>query len=154
VSSTFAGVLALMSLPLLGLLAIGGPPMCVPRTWRAGFRRWRPRGNQRSARIGTRLRRRVVLACRNRCVYCHARGVQVDHIVPWAAGGLTRFWNLAGLCGNCNKIKSDYFTDRHGRVRYRGFEGYDHRHTAALILAAEIRHRHNPLRYVRAALAS
>jgi 5-methylcytosine-specific restriction endonuclease McrA len=156
----FGALLALLALPLLGLLAVGGPPALVPRQWREAYRHrqrltWRglrrvQRGRQASGRVPDALRAKVARACRNRCVACGRHGVQADHIIPWDAGGLTRFCNLAGLCWLCNKVKSDYFNGPGGRTRYRAWAGFDRRSRARRILAKERAHRWNPLRYVRA----
>jgi 5-methylcytosine-specific restriction endonuclease McrA len=120
-----------------------------------------------SSRISDRQHRIVLFADRYRCAFCRRRqgtpvarleqGVlavsvlvmHVDHIRPWAGGYLTVLWNLMTLCQDCNLAKSNYSRDRGGYEHYRRAA----RTPAALsrarmILAAELRHRRNPLRWV------
>lgn len=93
-------------------------------------------------------------ADRYRCVFCKsAQQPQVDHIRPWAAGGLNSLFNFAILCGPCNRVKSNYWRYRGGFEMYRGWEGSEDMITARRILACERRHRWNPLRWLRAAWA-
>lgn len=75
------------------------------------LRRDRPRPSRaRSGRgVSLRLRFQVLVACRFRCVYC---GVQagdgalvVDHVKPWARGGVTELQNLVAACVPCNAGK-------------------------------------------------
>lgn len=151
--------LGLVIIPAVIVLAIflvphGGPAL-MPRKWRKRYRHWRgPREAQRSARISEFLRRVTYAADRNRCVYCH-RGpdpgipLQVDHYLPWSQGGLTTPWNTMSLCRDCNLTKSNYWRG----VFYRPVEGHENVGLAAAILAAERRHRYNPLRLTRAAWA-
>jgi HNH endonuclease len=137
--SNFDGVIALLLSPLAVLVAIGGPPMLVPREWRATWRNRRrgwlifrgpSRSEQHSSRISLRLRRKVLAAGRYRCLYCGSQSrLDIDHIIPWAWGGLTRFWNLAVLCDEHNLVKRDWWADRHGRV---------HGHSSRPDIAAEI----------------
>ena len=121
----------------------------VPRRWR----RWWRHDRQRPA-IPAWLRRTVLEADRHRCVFCgsHA-GLQLDHVRPWASGGMTSLWNLVTLCNKHNVLKSNYWRDRDGYVHYRSFQGSDDVRKAAQILAAERRARLNPLRWLRAAWA-
>jgi 5-methylcytosine-specific restriction endonuclease McrA len=143
-------VLALNSSVLAGSL--------VPRRVRARYRerqreRGIPRERQRSSYISKRLRRVTYFADRYRCAGCGERGVrlQVDHVVAWAAGGLTVLWNTMSLCEPCNGIKSNYNRDRDGYEHYHGSRRDIYR--ARAILARERRHRYNPLRWTRAAWA-
>lgn len=80
--------------------------------------------------IPARLRRRVYAADGYTCIGCGAyypphlkwpkmMGLQIDHLIPWLAGGLTSLWNSFTLCGRCNRIKSNFNVDRRGRVHYR-----------------------------------
>ena len=130
----------------------------VPRRVRCRYRqrliaRGIPREAQRSSYISKRLRRVTYAADRHRCAGCGVRHVrfQVDHIIPWAAGGLTALTNTMTLCPACNGIKSNYSRDRDGYEHYHG----DRKdiYLARKILAREKRHRWNPLRMVRAAWA-
>jgi len=126
----------------------------VPRRRRVWWRHLRARGAQRSARIPTRLRRMVGRADRGRCVYCGSRWrLQVDHIVPWSLGGVTCLWNLALLCGQHNRVKSNLWVSRAGRVYYRPFTGSADQVQAIAIAAAERRARRSPARWVRALAA-
>jgi hypothetical protein len=57
------------------------------------------------------MRRRLLVESRGRCAYCRtataisgARLV-IDHIVPEAAGGPTKFDNLCLACHSCNEFK-------------------------------------------------
>jgi hypothetical protein len=65
----------------------------------------------RPRRIARSLRQRVVAESEDRCAYCHtltaitgARPV-IDHIIPEAAGGQTRWENLCVTCHACNEFK-------------------------------------------------
>src|SRR4051812_16542299 len=44
--------------------------------------------------------------------YCHFCGItgplELDHIVPWSAGGSDRSDNLRTLCSRCNSDRSNY----------------------------------------------
>jgi hypothetical protein len=132
-----------------------GPAALVPRKWRKRYRHWRgPREAQRSARISKFLRRVTYAADRHRCTYCRKPAspgipLQVDHYLPWSQGGLTTPWNTMTLCRDCNLTKSNYWRG----VFYRPVEGHEDTGLAAAILAAERRHRYNPLRLTRAAWA-
>jgi HNH endonuclease len=133
-----------------GLMSV--PGMVVPRR----IRKWYRRSWMRGARphIPVILRRGVYAADRSRCVYCGSGlKLQLDHIFPWSLGGLTSLWNMAVLCGRCNRVKSNYWRFRSGYVVYRSFQGSDNALMAAEILACERRVRWNMLRWMRAALA-
>jgi hypothetical protein len=149
-----AELAAVTTWPLLLLALVFGAPavlaLAVPRSWRVWYRRRHP-GEGRH--IPARLRRAVCSADRWRCVGCRWEGYEIDHIRPWACGGLTSLWNLALLCTRCNKVKSNYWRYPSGSVTYRPWSGYDDQAEAALILAAERRARRNPARWLRAALA-
>lgn len=47
------------------------------------------------------------------CKFCYEQGgrLEVDHIIPWSAGGPDASWNLRTLCHACNQ----------GRSNFRGF---------------------------------
>ncbi len=153
----------------------------APRRWRVAYRHWehRPffwpqygRGHARSARIPARVDRAVRAADRHRCAVapflrqagfrpeeagCRGR-FEVDHVVPWAAGGRTIRRNLVLLCQFHNDVKSNYSVDKDGYVHYRPFTliypDANNRQLAAAILAAEMQARRSPARLVRAALAA
>lgn len=42
--------------------------------------------------------------------------LELDHIVPWSAGGSDRSDNLRTLCNDCNEGRSNYVSDSHVRV--------------------------------------
>lgn len=111
---------------------------------------WRHQQDHRPA-IPRRLRLAVLAADRHRCCYCGSVfQLQVDHIRPWSLGGLSALWNLAVLCGPCNRVKSNYWVARDGYVFYRGFQGSENQRLAAEIFRFERRHRWNPGRWMRA----
>lgn len=112
--------------------------------------RWR-RAHDRPG-IPAWLRRAVYAADRHACLRCGAvADLQVDHVRPWSCGGLSCLWNLATLCGPCNRVKSNYWAWPSGSVTYRSFPGSADQATAAAILAAELRARRNPARWLRVA---
>lgn len=122
------------------------PLLLVPARMRIWYRQGKPR-----PRIPDRLRRAVYAADRHRCCWCGAsEGLQLDHVKPWSRGGLSALWNMVTLCGYHNKVKSNYWVARDGYVFYRPFNGHGDKGTAAQILAFELRHRWNPLRWIRA----
>lgn len=46
-----------------------------------------------------------------RCVWCASRAdLQLDHLVPWSAGGPDTVDNLRILCGTCNERRSNHVT--------------------------------------------
>lgn len=140
-----AAALWLVLARLAALVLPGCIPALVPRAWRIRYRRGRPR-----PAIPARIRRAVMAADRGACVYCRSRaGLQIDHIRPWAAGGLTAVWNLAVLCALHNRVKSNYSRDPDGYVHYRPFGGHGDIAAAAGILRAELRCRRSPLRWLR-----
>ena len=79
--------------------------------------------------------------------------LEIDHTMPWSLGGLTTLFNCMALCPVCNKIKSNYWRYKSGNRVYVPFKGWANEREAAAILRAELRHRWNPLRLVRAAWA-
>lgn len=151
------GALAAVAMPALLLSAPRLPMLLVPSDWRRKYRHRRPREEQRSQYISRRLRLATLAADRHRCCYrgCGARvDLQVDHIFPWSLGGLTALWNTATLCRVHNGIKSNYWRYRRsGNVIYNPYKGKANRAMAAQILAWELGHRWNPLRWIRAGLA-
>ncbi|HYK70410.1 MAG TPA: hypothetical protein VEV45_20870 [Streptosporangiaceae bacterium] len=86
--------------------------ICVPREWRARYRKFardvlgRPRGKQHSAKIPRRLRNAVLRADRRTCCFCRSKDrPEIDHGHPWSAGYLTWLPNLFVLCHACNAAK-------------------------------------------------
>jgi 5-methylcytosine-specific restriction endonuclease McrA len=141
-----AGIVLSPFLPLMLIGLAESPGALVPSRWRASWRYGRPR-----PAIPTWLRRLVYAADGHRCVYCGNGGqLQLDHVKPWSCGGRTSFWNLMTLCGDCNRVKSNYRASKRG-VRYRPFEGHGNIVAAAAILRAEKRRRFSPMRILRAA---
>jgi len=66
-------------------------------------------------RILAALREQVILRAKGRCEYCQTPQaivieMQIDHIIPESAGGLTHHDNLCLACISCNQYKSDYQT--------------------------------------------
>jgi len=63
--------------------------------------------------ISRAQRLRVAAAALNRCAYCHTAEriigpfLEIDHIVPEAAGGTSTDQNLTLACPLCNSHKSD-----------------------------------------------
>lgn len=113
-----------------------------------------PDGHRPGDHVPAWLKRVIAAADRHRCVYCGARrGLQYDHILPWDRGGLSSLFNLALLCCDCNRIKSDYWEYRNGYVGYRPWAGYRNKPLARRILAKERRRRLYPWRWLRAAWA-
>jgi hypothetical protein len=62
--------------------------------------------------IPTELRRLIWRRDNGRCTRCWGgrRLVQLDHIVPWSAGGPDTSTNLRLMCAPCNKERSNYRT--------------------------------------------
>jgi HNH endonuclease len=144
------GVLISLFYPLAVLLAAEAPGALVPWQWRAWYRQ----GQEHRPAVRKRLRRVVYAADRNACCYCRSSaGLQLDHYRPWSLGGRTSYWNSFTLCGPCNRVKSNYWVHRSGRVTYRSFDGWHRPVQAAAILAFERRYRWSLMRFVRAATA-
>lgn len=133
---------------IVALAAVAVPGIVsglVPRTMRIRYRRDHAR-----PWIRARLRRAVLAADRRRCLHCGSRAdLQLDHVRPWSAGGLTTGFNLACLCRRCNRVKSNYHRDRYGYVHYRPWRGSDDIAAAAAICATELRGRRSPARWAR-----
>lgn len=54
-------------------------------------------------------RRLINLRDRGRCTFCDKRGLcELDHIVPWSAGGPDTSDNLRNLCHRCNEERSNF----------------------------------------------
>lgn len=65
------------------------------------------------ARVSSRLRQQIAERARHLCEYCHTQrkivvSMQIDHIIPQAAGGQTELDNLCLACIGCNSYKRDY----------------------------------------------
>lgn len=144
------GLFLSVAFPLLTLIAVESPGALVPARWRAWWRSW----HEGRPHISDRLRRIVYAADRHACAWCRSSyHLQLDHVRPWSFGGRTSFWNFMTLCGDCNRIKSNYWQVRDGRAWYRPFSGHGDIEMAADILAFERRHRRNLFRLIRASMA-
>jgi len=112
-----------------------------------GFRVWRRRrrwhdardlrhfGRTGRPRVPARLRRAVLRADGHACVFCGStQRLELDHIRPWAHGGMTVMANLATLCHRCNMVKSDYYPG----MSYHPWQGYESRKLANRIYRAEV----------------
>lgn len=62
--------------------------------------------------IPTDVRQLVHLRDSGRCVFCGRghRRLELDHIVPWSAGGGDCSSNLRLLCSDCNQARSNFRT--------------------------------------------
>lgn len=136
--------------PLAALVAFQAPGSLIPARWRMWYRR----GQADRPHIPDWLRRVVYAADRHACAYCKSSyQLQLDHIRPWSFGGRTSFWNFMTLCGDCNRVKSNYWQFRDGRVYYAQFMTRGNIRQAQAILAFERRHRRSLLRLIRASMA-
>ncbi|WP_411815586.1 HNH endonuclease [Gordonia sp. SND2] len=55
------------------------------------------------------VRYTVMRRDRFQCVWCgDADGLEMDHIIPWSAGGPDTLENLRTLCRRCNEDRSNY----------------------------------------------
>lgn len=144
--------LCVVSYPLAALSSPGIPACLVTPRTRAGWRHRRPRP---SHVVPEWMRRLVLRADRRRCVMRHgcSDGLEVDHVRPYAGGGLAWMWNLRTLCTRHNQVKSDYWRDRDGYEHYHPRPGYSDIGLARDVLRAEKRARWYPLRYLIAVLA-
>lgn len=143
--------LAVAVWPVLLMFAVFSPSaigLLMPRGVRKAWFVSHPRRN-----LSMRLKRMLLRAYRNRCLFCHGRAqpgaaLQFDHYCPRSHGGLTNLWNMVVLCGYHNRVKSNYWQYRRGgKVYYRPFDDANNPSLAAQILAVERRARRNPLRW-------
>lgn len=57
---------------------------------------------------GEQLKAHVLARDDNRCVYCGATSdLEIDHVIPYTAGGATTAKNLVVACTRCNLRKGD-----------------------------------------------
>lgn len=147
------GLYTVLGLSMVGAILMPGivisvealPLLLIPARWRSAWRRGRSRPS-----IRMYLRRAVLAADCYRCCWCHATAdLQVDHIKPWAVGGLNALWNMAVLCGKCNRLKSDCWRFRGGRINYHPY-GRGNKELALAMLRYERWHRWKPTRWLRA----
>ena len=149
--------------PLLAMLLWSLPSLLLgmvttPQQRAARRKRRKDAGHDRSNPIRAWVRRAAFRADRYRCVYCRqkfrrGRGLEADHYWPYSCGGLANIFNVFALCKYHNDVKSNYWVDPDGYVHYRPYMVHSDPVLAAAILAAERRHRRNPLRWLRAAWA-
>ena len=146
--------------PLVAMLFWSLPSLLVgatasPRERAARRKRLKDAGHPRSAPIRSWVRRAAFRADRYRCVYCHVkikgqtgwRTMAIGHMLT----SLSHIFNIFALCKYHNDVKSDYWVDAwDGYVHYHPYL-YSNIQMAAGILAAERRHRRNPVRWLRAA---
>lgn len=69
------------------------------------------------AYISDTLRQQVTERAKGRCEYCQTQEIivvklEIDHIVPDAAGGETTLDNLCLACTSCNNYKADHQSGR------------------------------------------
>lgn len=143
---------------VIGLVCLRPYARAVVPARRRAKRRKKAKRNNGGQRISPTIplwiQRCVDAACRRRCVGCGSRvDLVFDHIMPFAAGGLTTLFNLARLCDTCNMIKSDYWVHPSGWVEYNPWPGYADKAEARRILARERRRRCRPWYWLRAAWA-
>jgi hypothetical protein len=67
------------------------------------------------AHISESLRQQVIDRARGRCEYCQTQqaivvSMEIDHIVPQSANGVTELDNLCLACIGCNGYKQDFQT--------------------------------------------
>jgi hypothetical protein len=133
------------------MLPAGLKALLVPRRARARHRRLQREQGLHRPPIPVHLYRTILNTDRRRCAFCRRRlRPQVDHLRPYAAGGLHSLFNLMVLCQEHNRVKS-YWEAWDGRSYYRPFPGAGNRQLAARIVRAERRRRLNPLRWLRIA---
>lgn len=78
------------------------PPVRLPRVRHSSGRAPLPKW----------LRVAVLLRDGFTCRWCDRQGrLEVDHIIPWSAGGSDASWNLRTLCHDCNQDRSNWSTD-------------------------------------------
>ena len=69
--------------------------------------------------IGVKLRLEVLKRDRFTCSYCGAHPpdvlLEIDHVIPRAAGGSDEMENLVAACQDCNRGKGDRLLDEGGR---------------------------------------
>jgi 5-methylcytosine-specific restriction endonuclease McrA len=80
------------------------------------FRVVRTRRTEERAPIDPGVRRAVYARDGWRCQWClrsvnEVQSLQLDHLVPWSAGGSDEPDNLRTLCGDCNEFRSNFDID-------------------------------------------
>ncbi len=61
--------------------------------------------NQR--RRSKKKRKEVIEKYNGICVYCGEEADTIDHFIPLASGGTSRYSNLVASCNDCNHEKDD-----------------------------------------------
>lgn len=155
---------------ILPAVLIGGPF----RQLRIRHRLHHDRAQCKSAVITAGLRRVILAADRNRCLYCgitaaqlaalpprpgkdgrlYKRTIHVDHGMPWRAGGRTTVLNLTALCDEHNEIKLNWWREKNGYIWYRPENRTPETLRMAEIITMTVRRRRwNLLRLLRIAWA-
>jgi len=65
------------------------------------------RARLRNARIYKVTEKDFLNILKSPCIYCGAKGEQVDHIIPLSRGGAHSLGNLASSCSRCNLSKNN-----------------------------------------------
>ncbi|KXP00875.1 HNH endonuclease [Tsukamurella pseudospumae] len=72
------------------------------------------------APISDAARLTVLRRCHYRCEWCGSRTrLELDHIVPWSAGGSDNPSNLRALCHTCNQDRSNWVNDADMVIAHR-----------------------------------
>lgn len=157
----------LWALFILPAVIIGGPF----RQLRIRHRLHHDRALCKSAVIPAALRRIILAADRNRCLYCgitaealaalpptlgrdgrlRKRCLHIDHSMPWKGpGGRTTVLNMVTLCDRHNEIKLNWWRERNGYVWYRPEARSEENLRLAEIITMTVRQRRwAPLRLLR-----
>lgn len=78
----------------------------------SGFDRYKVIRTGERQPVPLHVRREVLYRDKRRCQWCAStRQLQLDHIIPWSAGGPDEASNLRLLCADCNKLRSNYVAD-------------------------------------------
>ena len=139
----------------LGLAAVAALVSVSPPVARRGrlARRWvrKTLGLPCRGKAPTAAVRAAVMAADGRvCVFCGSpERPEWDHVRPDRYGFTASRGNGAVLCWRHNRIKSDYWVDRRGRVFYHPWPGFGNAEAAAEIYAAERRAQRSPARWAR-----
>ena len=80
------------------------------------------------------------------CRYCGARATEIDHVEPWAHGGLTVLSNLVASCQPCNRSKGDRTPEewRRDQATAKLVAAMKHRRTRRGRIEANIRQSRQP----------
>ena len=56
-----------------------------------------------------------------KCVYCGAKAIEIDHIVPRSSGGTNSTYNLVASCRVCNQRKSNKTLKEFGKIMNKDY---------------------------------